>query len=115
MHEKLINIFQPAFREVWAKDTSFSPDKWSPNNPSFGQCYVTALWITYNMGGEVVFGRVGRLTHYWNRIDGVEYDFTSEQFGGDGLHPVTEIKGIKKPNFNNRRFKKFLKRMTERR
>ena len=55
-----------------------------------GQCYITALVVQDFFGGEIlrcVLNKKGD-THYWNIIDGVGVDLTSDQFGGDGFHPV---------------------------
>jgi len=67
---------------------------------------VTALLVKRLFGGEVMRGKVNGETHYWNRIKGVEIDFTSDQYdGGDGFTPVTTGKPVKRLNWNLRRFK----------
>ncbi|ONK12305.1 hypothetical protein [Streptomyces sp. MP131-18] len=79
-----------ALRTGWAADTC-SPDDmlrspWSPDNPAWGHCDITALVIHDIFGGDLVLGDVhlvGRPVghHWWNRLpNGVEIDLTREQF-----------------------------------
>lgn len=68
-------------RQVWSAETSSSPEQWSPSNPAWGQCAVTALIIQDNFGGELLRCQINGISHYWNRLpDGTEVDFTKEQF-----------------------------------
>lgn len=79
-----------ALRASWAADTC-SPDDverapWSPENPAWGQCDITALVVHDVFGGDLVVGEVylGAARHgfhWWNRLaSGVELDLTREQF-----------------------------------
>lgn len=56
-------------------------------------------------------GMIGEERHYWNRINKIEIDFTSDQYGGDGYHPLSGIKGIvsKVKGKSNSRYKKLRK------
>ncbi len=80
---------QQAVRLSWGKDTCDPADRpdWHPDNPSRGQCGVTALVLNDLLGGELVLGEVrvaGERTgvHYWNRFGaGIEVDLTRDQFG----------------------------------
>ncbi len=66
---------------AWQADTSFLPMDWSAENPSLGQCAVTALVVQDFFGGELVRGRTHSATHYWNLLpDGRELDLTADQF-----------------------------------
>ncbi|ARQ69401.1 YunG family protein [Streptomyces marincola] len=79
-----------ALRTGWAADTC-SPDDllrapWSPDNPAWGHCDITALVVHDIFGGDLIVGEV-RLDgspcgyHWWNRLpNGVEIDLTREQF-----------------------------------
>ncbi len=79
-----------AIKASWSKETSASPDKWSKDNPSLGQCAVTALVIQDLKGGDLLRGKVNGSSHYWNRLpDGPELDLTIDQFGV----PKPDIKG----------------------
>lgn len=63
--------------KCWSIKTS---SKWTVKNPSRGQCGVTALLINDIFGGEILKTKIDNQWHYYNRIDGKEYDFTSDQF-----------------------------------
>ncbi len=81
-------MLRPLLRAAWGPDTCDPHDleTWSPDNPSRGQCGVTALVIQDLLGGDLVLGevyvgetKVGH--HYWNRLpDGSEVDLTADQF-----------------------------------
>ncbi|UCM89519.1 YunG family protein [Streptomyces marincola] len=79
-----------ALRTGWAADTC-SPDDllrapWSPDNPAWGHCDITALVVHDIFGGDLIVGEVhldGNPCgyHWWNRLpNGVEIDLTREQF-----------------------------------
>lgn len=79
-----------ALRAGWSADTC-SPDDvaraaWSPDNPAWGHCDITALVVHDCFGGDLVFGEVHldgeqQGYHWWNRLpDGAEIDLTREQF-----------------------------------
>ena len=72
-------------RKSWCRETSADPEAWSPKNPAWGQCAVSAVLVQDYLGGRVVWALVriedGRkLSHYFNNINGREHDFTREQF-----------------------------------
>lgn len=78
---------------VWARSTSADPDGWTPENPTFGQCAVTALLVQDIHGGELLRGKVGQVSHYWNRLpDGSELDLTWEQFPAGTAKPVGDLR-----------------------
>ncbi|MEV3854408.1 hypothetical protein AB0J38_08795 [Streptomyces sp. NPDC050095] len=78
-----------ALRASWAADTTepVGGHRWSPGNPAWGHCDITALVVHDLFGGELICGEV-YLTdgsqegfHWWNRLpSGVELDLTREQF-----------------------------------
>ncbi len=82
-----------ALRAAWCRETSSDPDAWTPENPAWGQCAVTAVVVRDMLGGEVVWGEAAlpdgrRISHYWNRIAGRDIDLTREQFpAGTQLPP----------------------------
>ena len=108
INEKTLKKFRKVLERVWSKETAYPPSLKSGRKcKSRGQCYVTALLIKFFFGGEIVYGYVGKERHYWNLLDdGKEFDLTSDQYGGDGLHPVTEKRGFSYSNFQNKRFQK---------
>jgi hypothetical protein len=75
-----------AIRDGWSRDTAEEDDGWTPENPSRGQCDVTALVVQDLLGGDVlgadVFLDGMRIEgHMWNRLpSGIELDLTREQF-----------------------------------
>lgn len=79
---------EPLVRASWDATTCDPVDlPWSPDNPSRGQCGVTALVLHDLLGGdllvaEVLFDDGSRQGwHTWNRLpDGTELDLTREQF-----------------------------------
>jgi len=71
---------------AWSRDTSASPDEWTPENPALGQCAVTALVVQELLGGELRRARVNGVSHYWNVLpNGRRVDLTVQQFGAEPL------------------------------
>ncbi len=95
-----------ALRQSWGADTC-SPDDlaragWSPANPAWGQCDVTALVVHDLLGGELMCGEVYALNgerqgfHWWNRLPGGrEVDLTRDQFRKGQV--VTEGVSVPRP------------------
>ena len=87
-----INLFKIA----WCRETAHPSyqKEWSENNPSCGQCAVTALIVNELCCAPIYKCRVGLATHYYNMWPGRHeiIDFTGEQFGNikinylDGEH-----------------------------
>jgi hypothetical protein len=78
-----------AIRESWSPKTCdpVDLDDWAEENPSRGQCAVTALVVHDLLGGELLLAEVRHSdgtrqgVHYWNRLDdGAELDLTRDQF-----------------------------------
>ena len=68
---------------VWCADTCAPRMRaeWSPDNPTWGQCSITAFLAQDIFGGQV-FGvplEDGNV-HCFNRVGDCEFDLTSEQF-----------------------------------
>jgi hypothetical protein len=66
-----------ALRKSWSADTA---KQWSEQRPAAGQCNVTALLVHDLFGGELLKTGLPGGDHFYNRIDGVRYDFTDCQF-----------------------------------
>lgn len=86
---QLTNIFN----KIWSAETTASPADWTEENPSWGQCAVTALVVQDILGGEIVWAEAeladGRkISHYKNLVDGREIDFTNQQFPPETTIPV---------------------------
>src|SRR3989338_8280551 len=84
-----LTLFQ-VISKSWTRDTTADYKGWTPDNPAWGQCAVTALTVQDFFGGEllrldltghsdpkVAAGR----SHYFNRIGEAELDISSSQFG----------------------------------
>ena len=72
---------EEALRRAWGADTCFPGvrETWDPENPSLGQCTVTALVVQAHFGGDLFYNR--KLHHYWNNLPGFEeVDFTRDQY-----------------------------------
>lgn len=69
---------------VCAYDTTHPSceEDWSPANPLYGHCAIVSALVYNRFGGEIVRGIIAEtgISHYWNRIEGKEYDLTKEQF-----------------------------------
>lgn len=95
-----------ALRICWAADTCSTDDldrsSWSPENPAWGHCDITALLINDLLGGDLVVGAVHSVDgarqghHWWNRLpSGIEIDLTREQFR-DG-QTIADAQIVKRP------------------
>jgi hypothetical protein len=77
---------EEAIRAGWSEDTADPDDDWTADNPSRGQCDITALVVQDLFGGELLAAHVFRdgeriEAHMWNRLpSGIEVDLTRDQF-----------------------------------
>lgn len=80
MDDALLSKVRRALERSWSAKTSacFSPDA----APSYGQCAPTAIVILETLGGEILKtgGWPPNGRHFYNRINGIRYDFTADQF-----------------------------------
>lgn len=76
LFEKLLN--------AWCKETAYPScqnDYDRGNDPTYGQCAITATLVHDMFGGTIHRIRVdGGGTHYFNKINGHYIDLTSDQF-----------------------------------
>lgn len=80
--ETIDNLYN-ILRECWCKETAYPScqAEWVPNDPSYGQCAITAMLVYDMFGGTIHRIRVsGGGTHYFNKINGQYLDLTVEQF-----------------------------------
>ena len=74
--------------KIWCADTCAPRmrDEWSEDNPTMGQCSITAFLVQDFFGGIVrgVLRPAGNY-HCFNEVDGCVFDLTSEQFGDEKL------------------------------
>ncbi len=91
--EEFPGIYSPqalydALRGVWCRQTCAPRMRqdWSGENPTMGQCSITAFLAQDIFGGRV-YGilRPGGNYHCYNAVGDVVFDLTSEQFGDEIL------------------------------
>lgn len=93
-----ISKLEEALRHSWCAETSTDSKNWSEENPSYGQCAVTALIVQDYLGGKLLWAQAelpngNTDSHYFNLIENKEVDLTREQFPEGTTIP----KGIPKP------------------
>lgn len=67
----------------WDQMTCFRKSQWNSSNKCCGQCNATVLLVQEYFGGDIIECPSPSKTkqmHYFNRIDGVDIDLTSNQF-----------------------------------
>ena len=80
--QTLEDLYQ-VLRQCWRKETAYPScqSEWVSDDPSYGQCAITAMLVYDMFGGSIHRIRVdGGGTHYFNKIDGHYVDLTAEQF-----------------------------------
>lgn len=75
LYDKLLN--------AWSIDTCAPRlrSEWSEDNPTLGQCSITAFLAQDIFGGEVYGVKTASGIHCYNVVNGIIFDLTSEQFG----------------------------------
>ena len=72
-----------ALLPLWTRDTCAPrlQKDWSADNPTLGQCSITAFLVQDIFGGRVYgIPMPGGNFHCYNVVDGCTFDLTSEQF-----------------------------------
>lgn len=110
--EATFSEWRRAMLAVAAEDTAFDPTVFRARGGLASHCGACACVLQYWFGGQIVAGRVNGEPHYWNRFDdGTEVDITSDQFGGDGFHPVAKGRAVPPRAKPNPRYAAFLWRV----
>jgi hypothetical protein len=87
--KKVVEVLESLFLDTWSKDTSADPDNWTPQNPAWGQCAVTALIVQNVLGGNFIRLDLTRHpdpkvaamgSHYFNATPFGDFDLTKSQF-----------------------------------
>lgn len=90
MMPEMLKEIRQILESGWCRETSYNMT--GRTGMDTGQCYVTARVLKKVFGGEILYHGSGRGGHYWNRLpNGEVYDFTSKQWGGDGIHPAPSL------------------------
>lgn len=77
-----------------------------------GHCGAVSYVVQSKLGGRIVAATVDGERHLWNVLeDGSEIDLTSDQFGGDGLNPVSRGRICPERKGVNPRFRLFGERV----
>ena len=91
-------------RTAWSIETCAPRlrGEWSPENPTLGQCSITAFLVQELFGGTVhgVPLRDGSI-HCFNEIDDDEFDLTSEQFGEEELDYIHQPEQSRETHFSD--------------
>lgn len=78
----LLELFA-VLEQCWSKETAYPScqDEWRKDDPSCGQCAITATLVHDMFGGTIHKIQVdGGGTHYFNKLNGQYVDLTREQF-----------------------------------
>ncbi len=77
----LLDLFA-VLEQCWSKETAYPScqKEWVPNDPSYGQCAITATLVYDMFGGTIYKIKVNGGTHYFNKLNGRYVDLTREQF-----------------------------------
>lgn len=82
-HLETLGDLYDILRICWSKETAYPScqAEWVPEDPSYGQCAITAMLVYDMFGGSIHRIHIdGGGTHYFNCIDGHYIDLTREQF-----------------------------------
>ena len=77
-----IQYLERVFPKIWCRETSAYPDRWTPENPAYGQCLSTARIAERCLGGEIILVfLLPEVPHFYNVLPGGRtHDFTRSQF-----------------------------------
>lgn len=77
-----VDRLEEILQKSWIKETSSDSERWKKDNPSWGQCAVTALIVNDYFGGKLVWAPVNvngkKISHYFNKIDDKKIGLTKE-------------------------------------
>jgi hypothetical protein len=76
-----------AMELVFSCETAYGTCK--TYNPAAAHCFMASALLQDLYGGEIVFGEVGGVPHYWAKIGGRFIDLTGDQFGRPPIQCAT--------------------------
>lgn len=81
-HIKTLGDFYEILHKCWSAEMAYPScqAEWVPEDPSYGQCAITAMLVQDMFGGTIHKIRNNSGTHYFNKINGHYIDLTREQF-----------------------------------
>ncbi len=80
-----------ALKDCWSRETCTARmrSRWSPDDPTVGQCTITAFLAQDIFGGKVCgIRRPDGSCHCYNEVRDCVFDLTSEQFGAEARNLV---------------------------
>ena len=98
--------FKTQLEQAAGPDTAYDPEAWEARRqecPLAEHCNAAAWVVQQRYGGEILMTKMpDGSRHFWNRLpDGREVDLTGDQYGGDGLTPVSPTPGRPAPTWKN--------------
>ncbi len=117
-----IKEFKDIIPKICKADTCNLPEVWDSKNPTMGHCAIVSLLAQELFGGTIIRVSLESTlyeklkSHYFNIIDGVEYDFTLDQFESNPyLNKERHVKNREDilSNLNTKRRYDFLKNRFE--
>ena len=90
---------------LWDRETCTPRlrDEWTPDNPTLGQCSITAFLAQDIFGGQVYgLPLEGGGVHCFNLVGGCAFDLTSEQFEGKSLNYDDRVEQRREDHFARR-------------
>jgi hypothetical protein len=115
--EEQMGQLRAVFLDIAAKDTAYDPETY--RGWLQGHCGPASFVVRLVFGGDIVQCRVEGERHFFNRLeDGSEWDLTSCQFGGDGIHRLSDwqlsnVRVMPKRSTTNPRFLLFFERFLD--
>lgn len=76
--DSITTLYELLLQKGWTEETCFDA-KWNPCNPCIGQSPATALVVQKIFGGTIVRYSWKNRKHYFNRINDIDYDLTSQE------------------------------------
>ena len=106
--DSINTLYALLLEKGWSQESSENEAKWAPRNPCTYQSAATALLVQDLFGGEILRYNRKDKSHYFNYIDGVYVDLTSQEYRE---HPFTQYEkctdgGIGKKKIKNTQDKK---------
>ena len=74
----IITLYEILLKRGWSEKSCFD-GTWSVENPCVGQSAATAVLVQRIFGGDILRYPWRRKQHYFNRIDGIDIDLTSQE------------------------------------
>jgi len=90
--ESTVRDLESALRVAFDIDTCYPDERkdWSPENPAYGQCAVTALVVQDYLGGDIIYDQ--KNIHFWNRVEKIDIDLSRNQFSENVVLCETRIR-----------------------